>query len=384
MSADLRTAVPDAFTAGTGAAPAGVWFAPGRVNLIGEHTDYNEGYVLPLALPQGTVVAASARPDRLLRLRSLRQADLVEVDLDALAVGAVPGWAGYAAGMAWALEQAGHRLVGADVVLDGDVPLGAGLSSSASLECAVGTCLADLAGVPLEATALALLAQWAENEFVGMPCGVMDQMACMHGRADHLVFLDTRSLVVEPVRLDLPGAGLRLVVVDTRAPHRLVDSAYAHRRASCEQAARLLGVRALRDVHDLDAALAALPDPTLRRRVRHVVSEDERVLAVVARLREGDDPRTVGGYLTASHVSLRDDYEVTVPELDVAVEAALGAGAHGARMTGGGFGGCIIALVDADRVQQVEDAVAGAFAERGFTAPAAFPAVPSAGAHRLA
>jgi len=384
MSADLRTAVPDAFTAGTGAAPAGVWFAPGRVNLIGEHTDYNEGYVLPLALPQGTVVAASARPDRLLRLRSLRQADLVEVDLDALAVGAVPGWAGYAAGMAWVLEQAGHRLVGADVVLDGDVPLGAGLSSSASLECAVGTCLADLAGVPLEATALALLAQWAENEFVGMPCGVMDQMACMHGRADHLVFLDTRSLVVEPVRLDLPGAGLRLVVVDTRAPHRLVDSAYAHRRASCEQAARLLGVRALRDVHDLDAALAALPDPTLRRRVRHVVSEDERVLAVVARLREGDDPRTVGGYLTASHVSLRDDYEVTVPELDVAVEAALGAGAHGARMTGGGFGGCIIALVDADRVQQVEDAVAGAFAERGFTAPAAFPAVPSAGAHRLA
>jgi galactokinase len=384
MSPALRTAVPDAFTTGLGAPPAGVWFAPGRVNVIGEHTDYNDGFVLPMALPYGTVVAGSRRDDRVLRLRSLRRPAPVEVGLDGLAPGAVSGWAAYVAGVAWAVEQAGHRLAGADLVLDGDVPLGAGLSSSASLECAVGIALADLAGLPLGRTELALLAQRAENDFVGMPCGVMDQMASMHGSADHLVFLDTRSLVVEAVRLDLAGAGLRLLVVDTRAPHRLVDSAYAQRRASCEQAARLLGVRALRDVDDLGAALAALPDETLRRRVRHVVSEDERVLAVVATLRDGEDPRGVGGYLTASHVSLRDDYEVTVPELDVAVQAALAAGAYGARMTGGGFGGCVVALVDADHALQVEAAVTAAFAERGFTAPAAFEAVPSAGAHRLA
>jgi galactokinase len=384
MSTALRTAVPDAFTTGLGAPPAGVWFAPGRVNVIGEHTDYNDGFVLPMALPYGTVVAGSRRDDRVLRLRSLRRSAPVEVGLDGLAPGAVSGWAAYVAGVAWAVEQSGLRLVGADLVLDGDVPLGAGLSSSASLECAVGIALADLAGLSLGRTELALLAQRAENDFVGMPCGVMDQMASMHGSADHVVFLDTRSLVVEPVRLDLPGAGLRLLVVDTRAPHRLVDSAYAQRRASCEQAARLLGVRALRDVDDLDAALAALPDETLRRRVRHVVSEDERVLAVVRTLRDGGDPRGVGRYLTASHVSLRDDYGVTVPELDVAVEAALAAGAHGARMTGGGFGGCVVALVEADRAQQVEAAVTAAFSERGFTAPAAFEALPSAGAHRLA
>jgi galactokinase len=212
----------------------------------------------------------------------------------------------------------------------------------------------------------------------------MDQMASMHGAADHLVFLDTRTLAVELVPLDLPAAGLALVVVDTRAPHRLVDSAYAQRRAACQQAAGLLGVPALRDVDDLDAALARLEDPELRRRVRHVVTEDARVLEVVGALRSGADPRDVGPALTASHTSLRDDYEVSVPELDVAVEAALGAGAHGARMTGGGFGGCVVALVDRGAVDAVEAAVAEAFAARGFAAPVPFEAVPSRGAHRVA
>jgi galactokinase len=384
MTATVRAAVESSFADVVGRASDGLWFAPGRVNLIGEHTDYNDGFVLPLALPQGTVVAAARRSDRMLRLRSLRDPEPVEVHLGQLTPGSVPGWAAYAAGMAWALTEAGHAVVGADLVLDGDVPLGAGLSSSASLECAVGLCLADLAGLDLDPTPLALLAQRAENDFVGMPCGVMDQMASMHGARDHVVFLDTRTLAVELVRLDLPASGLQLVVVDTRAPHRLVDSAYAQRRAACEQAARVLGVPALRDVDDLAAALARLDDEMLRRRVRHVVSEDARVLDVVDALRSGADPRRIGPALTASHASLRDDFEVTVPELDVAVEAALAAGAYGARMTGGGFGGCVIALADVEAVQAVEESVARAFADRGFAAPAPFEAVPSPGAHRLA
>lgn len=378
----LADAVAAAYRAETGASPDGLWFAPGRVNLVGEHTDYNDGYVLPLALPQGTVVAARPRADRRLRVRSVRDAQPVEVDLDGLEPGSAPGWAAYPVGMAWALREAGP-VVGADLVLDGDVPLGAGLSSSASLECAVGVCLAHLAGLEVDRTTLALLAQRAENDFVGMPCGVMDQMAAMHGRAGHLVFLDTRSLEVEHVPFDLAAAGLALLVVDTRAPHRLVDSAYADRRATCHAAAAALGMPALRDVTDLDAALARLDEPA-RRRVRHVVTEDARVLAVVDALRDGSDPRTVGPLLTASHASLRDDYEVTVPELDVAVDAALAAGAHGARMTGGGFGGCVIALVDGDDVGVVSGAVADAFGEHGFAAPASFVAWPSGGARRLA
>jgi galactokinase len=231
MTADeLADRVGRAFAAQTGSPPAGIWFAPGRVNLIGEHTDYNDGYVLPLALPYGTVVAAAPLPDPRIRLRSLRESAPRDIDLTTLAPGSVPGWAAYPAGVAWSLLEAGHPVGGAEVVLDGDLPMGSGLSSSASLECAVGLALADLAGADLDATALALLAQHAENDFVGMPCGVMDQMAAMHGREGHLVYLDTRTLDVEPVPFDLGRWGLQLVVVDTRAPHRLVDSEYADRR----------------------------------------------------------------------------------------------------------------------------------------------------------
>jgi galactokinase len=384
MTADeLADRVGRAFAAQTGSPPAGIWFAPGRVNLIGEHTDYNDGYVLPLALPYGTVVAAAPLPDPRIRLRSLRESAPRDIDLTTLAPGSVPGWAAYPAGVAWSLLEAGHPVGGAEVVLDGDLPMGSGLSSSASLECAVGLALADLAGADLDATALALLAQHAENDFVGMPCGVMDQMAAMHGREGHLVYLDTRTLDVEPVPFDLGRWGLQLVVVDTRAPHRLVDSEYADRRRACRHAADLLGMAALRDVTDLDAALARLPDDVLRRRVRHVVTENQRVLDLVGPLRAGQDPRTVAPLLTASHESLRDDYEVTVPELDVAVDAALAAGAYGARMTGAGFGGCVIALVESSAVEAVEVAVARAFDERGFAAPAAFEALPSGGARRL-
>jgi galactokinase len=359
------------------------WRSPGRVNLIGEHTDYNDGFVLPLALEREVRVLAAPRDDRVLRLASAQTSSgTVEVALDGLAPGAVEGWAAYVAGTAWALEGHGIELVGADVLVDGDVPRGAGLSSSAALECASAGALLALAGAELPLVEVALLAQRAENDFVGMPCGVMDQFASTHGRAGALLLLDTRSLEARTIPFDLAAEGLRLVVIDTRAPHRLVDGEYAARRASCEQAAVLLGVPALRDVDDLGSAMARLDDDVLQRRVRHVVTENARVLEVVALLEAGD-VRAIGPLLTASHESLRDDYEVSCPELDVAVEAALASGAHGARMTGGGFGGSAIALVEADGVDALRRDVAAAFASAGFTEPSFLEAVPADGYRRL-
>ncbi len=359
----------------------GRWAAPGRVNLIGEHTDYNDGYVLPLALAQRTVVQAEFAHHTPTRLRS-RQAPGDEVTFDARTVepGDVHGWAAYVAGVVWALREDGHTVGNLDVQVDGNVPLGAGLSSSASLECAAGLAWAHLFGLRIAKTELALICQRAENEFVGAPTGIMDQMAAMHGREGHAVFIDTRTLEVSHVPLDLAAAGLSLLVVDTRAPHRHVDGEYAVRRRACEEAARLLGVDALRDarLEQLDA----LPDHLLRP-ARHVVTENARVLDVVELLRSGADPRVIGPVLTASHLSLRDDFEVTVPEVDVAFDTLLDAGAYGARITGGGFGGCVIALVDEDRVDASAAAVRSAFADHGFGEPGAFTAVPSAGARRL-
>ena len=228
----------------------------------------------------------------------------------------------------------------------------------------------DLAGLGLSRDELAAAARRAENDVAGAPTGVMDQMASLHGRAGHLVFLDTRSMAVEPVPFDPAAAGLALLVIDTKAPHALVDGEYAERHRSCAQATELLGVSALRDisVDGLDEALARLDDELLRRRVRHVVTENARVLDVVAALRSGADPRRIGPTLTASHASMRDDFEITVPEVDTAVAAALDAGAHGARMTGGGFGGCVLALVEADRVEPVLGAVEAAYADRRLPA----------------
>jgi len=363
--------------------PDGVWFAPGRVNLIGEHTDYNDGFVLPLALPHGTAAAVAVRDDGRLRMVSATAGEPIEIAADELVPGRGDGWSAYVAGVLWALQDRGARTPGLDIAVAGDVPLGAGLSSSASLECAVATAVNDLADARLDRTALAGVARHAENDYVGMPCGVMDQMASMHGVQGHLVFLDTRSLTVEPVPFDLEASDLTLLVVDTRAPHRLVDGAYAQRRATCERAAEAVGVPALRDVGDLEGALLQLSSEVDRRRVRHVVTENQRVLDVVAHLRAGNDPRGIGAALTASHVSLRDDYEVTVPELDVAVDAALGAGAHGARMTGGGFGGSVIALVDAQRAEEVRAAVLEAAGARGLPTPSVFGVQPADGARRL-
>ncbi|MFB7633475.1 galactokinase [Streptomyces sp. NPDC056149] len=379
-----RTAA--AFRQEYGAAPAGVWAAPGRVNLIGEHTDYNAGFVMPLALPHTTLAAAAPRTDGLLRLTSDGAlGGTVELRLDDLRRTPDAGWAAYPAGVAWALREAGHRIGGADLYFTSTVPLGAGLSSSAALEVATALALDDLHGLGLPRPELALLAQRAENAFVGVPCGIMDQTAAACCTAGHALFLDTRDLTHRHVPFDSAAAGLRLLVVDTRVRHQLGDGAYAERRAGCERGARALGVRALRDVPValLPEALAKLADdPAVRDLVRHVVTENDRVEQAVAHLDAGR-PRAIGPVLTAGHASLRDDFKVSCPELDLAVEVAEAAGALGARMTGGGFGGSALVLVEEAAAEPVTDALRSAFATAGHTPPRIFPAVPGAGARRL-
>jgi galactokinase len=378
-----------AFEAEHGRPPAGVWSAPGRVNLIGEHTDYNDGFVLPFALPHRLATAASARPDRVLTVASLGSDGQVHraepLDITTLRPGSVDGWAAYPAGVAWVLHQQGIA-GGADIVLAGDVPTGAGLSSSAALECAVALALLGLAGEgepdqPRRAE-IARWAQRAENEFVGAPTGVLDQTASLCCVEGHALFLDVRSGEAEQVPFDAAAAGLRIVVVDTRAKHAHSESGYGDRRRGVERAADLLGVKALRDV-DLDglaAALDALPGD-LGPLVRHVVTENQRVLDMVELLRS-DRLAGIGPLLDASHESLRDDYRVSSPELDLAVRVAREAGALGARMVGGGFGGSAIALVRESDVDTVGGAVTAAFAEADLRAPRTFVAVPSPGAGR--
>jgi galactokinase len=380
---DPQAAVRRAFAERFGRPPEGVWAAPARVNLIGEHTDYNDGFVLPLAIDRRVTVAAARRADDLLRLLSLEKGER-RLRLAEVAPGAVRGWAAYAAGTLWALQQDGAEVGGLDLVLTSDVPIGSGLSSSAAVECATLLAARDLYGGPDDPARLAAIALRAENDVVGVPCGIMDQMAALACRAAHVLLLDCRSLEADQVPFAPADAGLALLVVDTRVSHALADGAYAERRADCEQAAGVLGVRALRDATqaDLDGARDRLGE--LRwRRARHVVDENARVLQVAALLRAGR-PEGIGGALTASHASLRDDYQVSAPELDAAVEAALAAGALGARMTGAGFGGCALALVPAGAAADVGKAVAAAFAERGFREPAVFPVRPAGGAGRVA
>ncbi|MFJ3903318.1 galactokinase [Streptomyces sp. NPDC090025] len=377
--------VAEEFRALYGARPEGVWAAPGRVNLIGEYTDFNDGFVLPLALPHTAVAAVSRRADGLLRLHSRDvPGGIVRLDVDALRPGAVPGWAAYPAGVLWALREAGHPVRGADVHLASTVPTGAGLSSSAALEVVLAAALDELYGLGLGRPDLARLAQRAENAFVGVPCGVMDQMASACAVAGHALFLDTRDLSYRQVPFDLAAHGLALLVADTRVKHALGDGAYAERRAGCEAGARALGVRTLRDVPDvqLPETLGRLSDETVRRYVRHVVTDNERVRRVMALLDAGE-PASVGEVLVAGHASLRDDLRVSCPELDLAVAAAVGAGALGARMTGGGFGGSAVVLVAADEAEKVADAVRVAFASAGYREPRVFGAVPSAGARRV-
>jgi galactokinase len=372
----------DLFADRYGTQPEGVWGAPGRVNLIGEHTDYNDGFALPFAISAGVYVAAAARDDGILALTSRQQGSaVVEVPLAALAPGAPGGWAAYPAGVAWALRSAGHRIGGASLAIDADLPAGAGLSSSAALECAAGLALAHLYELTVSRPELAALGRHAENDFVGAPTGVMDQLAVLLGETGHALLLDCREGTGVLVPLDVGAAGLELMVIDTRAQHELTDGGYGARRSSCEAAARALGVRSLRDVAGPDA-LGRLADPLLRRRARHVVTENARVLQTAELLRAGE-LRRVGPLLTESHESLRRDFEVSWPEADVTVEAAIGAGACGARMTGGGFGGSVIALVPARMSADVAGAVTAVFARHRWRPPAIASGEPAAGARRL-
>jgi galactokinase len=381
--ADVALATRSAFSDRFGRSPEGVWAAPARVNLIGEHTDYNDGFVLPLAIDRRVTVAAARRSDDLLRLVSLQKGDQ-DLRLAEVGPGAVSGWAAYAAGPVWALAQEGVEVGGLDLVLDSDVPVGSGLSSSAAVECAVLLAARDLYGGPRDAARLALIAQRAEHEVVGVPCGIMDQMASMACTAGHVLLLDCRSLAAEQVPFALADNGLVLLVIDTRVSHALADGAYASRRRDCQLAAQTLGVPSLRDATEtgLDAARDRLGEQEYRL-ARHVVRENARVRAVVELLRLGR-PDLIGGALSASHWSLAHDYAVSSVELDAAVDAAEAAGALGARMTGAGFGGCALALAPAETSEEVTDAVTAAFADRGFQPPEIFAASPSDGARRLA
>ena len=362
-----------------GEEPQGVWSAPGRVNLIGEHTDYNGGLCLPIALPHRTYAALRRRDDRRLRIVSAQGDGVVELDLDDVGPGSPSGWAAYVAGVPWALSQAGHETGGFDVAVDGRVPLGAGLSSSAALECAVAAALSDVFELGLVDThdgrvALAAVCVEAENTVAQAPTGGMDQSASLLAEQGHALLLDCRDLSTEQVPFDLDEHGLALLVVDTRAVHELVDGQYAERRDSCEQAARELGVETLREVSadGLDDTLEQLSSDLLRRRARHVVTEIARVEQAREALRADDFDR-LGTLFLASHDSMRDDFEISVDELDTAVASATAAGALGARMTGGGFGGSAIALVRAAEAAQVQSAVEKAFADRGFSrAPECF------------
>ncbi|WWW01659.1 galactokinase [Actinomadura luteofluorescens] len=381
----MTGALSEGFAEAFGRAPEGVWHAPGRVNLIGEHTDYNDGFVLPFALPLGVSVAAARRDDGVVEVRSLQAATAVTAPVDGGTVAsenwpADREWAAYPVGVARVLRE--HGTGGASLLIDSDLPQGAGLSSSAALECATALALCDLYGVEIDRPALARLAQRAENEQVGMPCGLMDQSAsllCAPGRA---LMLDCRSGLSSQVPFDPAASGMVLLVVDTRASHALTGGDYGRRRAECEEAASLLGVSALRDVKDLAAALGALRDPVLRRRVQHVVTENHRVEAAVGLLRAGALPE-LGAMLNASHLSLRDQFEVSWPEADATVDAAVRAGARGGRMVGGGFGGSAIVLTPAARAATVRDAITAAYARRGWTPPEFLEAPPSEGAHRV-
>ncbi|HEX4831911.1 MAG TPA: galactokinase [Trebonia sp.] len=377
------------------------WFAPGRANLMGEHTDYNEGLVLPFALAQGVTATATPRPGAQLVLTSKQMpGDRVTVPLAALAPGSVTGWGAYPAGVAWALAEAGYPVPGAGIVIDSDLPVGAGVSSSAALECSVALALAGLGGHSIERRELAAIARRAENDFVGAPTGMIDQSAALLCAAGHAMLLDCGTLEIRQVPFQPARDGVLALVIDTCVPHALVSGQYATRRAECEAAARELGVPALcsREARAgqpggggaagaSPAAAGALADPVSRRRARHVLSDCARVREIASLL---DGPlagaaryEAIGDLLTEGHASLRDDFEVSWPEADVTVEAARAAGAFGAKMIGGGFGGSVLALVRAADLAAVRAAVTAQFARRGWDSPQFLNAVPSPPARRI-
>ncbi len=382
---DLHTRAITGFQKRFGHDPAGIWSAPGRVNLIGEHTDYNEGFVLPFAIDRRTVVALGPRTDRRLSAASSFSDEVSTLGLDDLRPENLAGWSAYPLGVAWALSEFGAdlaRMNGFDVYIDSDVPIGAGLSSSAAIECAIALALNDVWNLGLSRETLARVGQLAENRAVGAPTGIMDQSASLLGRSDCAVFLDCRSLQAEVIPLGFDAANLDLLIIDTKVTHAHSSGGYAARRTSCERGAELMGVRSLRDLgpHDLERAATTLDDETFRR-VRHIITENQRVQDTVQVLR-AHGASAIGDLLDASHVSMRDDFEISVPELDLAVTSARAAGAIGARMTGGGFGGAAIALTPRDLLPAVKAAVLLAFTDAGFTTPDLFVVHAANGAQR--
>ena len=377
------------------------WFAPGRANLMGEHTDYNEGMVLPFALAQGVTATVTGRTDGLLVMRSKQMpGDPVAEDVAGLSPGSVRGWAAYPAGVAWALTAAGYPVGGADIDIDSDLPVGAGVSSSAAVECSVALALCELGGLVIERRELAAIARRAENDFVGAPTGMIDQYAALLSQAGHAMLLDCGTQQIRQVPFDPVRAGMVALVIDTRVPHALVSGEYAARRAECEEAARQLGVPSLGALMKAAAAsesepfgqaaertLSTLADPVLHRRARHVISDSWHAWQIADALDAPIAPGTferVGQLLTHGHMSLRDDFEVSWGEADVTVATARAAGALGAKMIGGGFGGSVLALVPAHALAKVRAAVAEEFASRSWEPPGFLEAVPSPAARRLA
>lgn len=382
MTDVLKQSVRAGFAEHFGYEPTGIWSAPGRVNLIGEHTDYNEGFVFPFAINRRTFAAVALRTDGLVRVASSFAKSTVELPLEQIRRDSVTGWAAYPLGVAWAMQQlGGAEGAGFDCFIESDVPVGAGLSSSAAIECAVAVALNDLWMSNLDRRTLARIGQLAENEIVGAPTGIMDQSASLLGELDHGVFLDCQDLSAQVIELGFAREGLELLIIDTKVEHRHADGGYASRRAACELGAETMGVSSLRGltVADLPKAEALLDDVTFRR-VRHVVTENDRVVETVRVLRE-QGPTAIGALLYASHESMRDDFEISVDELDTAVETALRHGAIGARMTGGGFGGAAIALTPVSKISEVTLAVVAEFEALGYAKPDIFVVSAAPGAH---
>jgi galactokinase len=384
----LESTVAQSFQDAFGSGPSGVWSAPGRVNLMGEHTDYNAGLCLPIALPYRTYAAVRLRSDRRLRMRSMQSSDQYELDLDDVRAGHPSGWGAYTAGVVWAFEDAGYNVSGLDLMVDGQVPWGAGLSSSAALECAVAAAFSDLLELNLllddgARATLARICVTAENTIAQAPTGGMDQSASLRCQAGHALLLDCHDHTIAQVPFDPEARGLSLLVLDTRAEHALVDGQYAQRRDSCAQAANELAVSSLREVpfRKLDQALDRLSGVQLRGVVKHVVSEIERVRQTVTLFREGR-LREVGSVFNASHASMRDDFEISCAELDIVVDTAMAHGALGARMTGGGFGGSAIALLPTQGTAGMTSAVRQAFADNGFGVPNCFEVTAGGAARR--
>ncbi|MGH3633688.1 galactokinase [Mycobacterium sp.] len=340
--------------------------APGRINLIGEHTDYNLGWALPIALPQRTVVVFEPDGTDAITVRSERMDAPVRISLDTTP-GQVTGWAGYVAGVIWALRRAGHAVVGGAMSITTDVEMGSGLSSSAALECATLGALTSVAGIHLERIEQARIAQCAENDYVGAPTGLLDQLAALYGEPSTALLIDFGQLTVRPVPFDPDANDVALLLIDSRDRHSHAGGEYAARRASCERAAAELHASSLRDIEDV-SALDAVSDPIDARRARHVLTENQRVFDFVAAVGESDFA-AAGRMLTASHASMRDDFEITTGHIDLIADSAVGAGALGARMTGGGFGGCVIALVPTDSVEAVGEAVRRAMRDGGYPQP---------------